>query len=189
MRQSEIGNYGSFFALLHSPPLKTQKIRILKNCWRNHHFTHVNEKPQSYEVRFQRYRVSQTYFLSFFPFTHPPHPPNNPPNQDSEKMKKASGDVTILHICTKNHNHMRYSSWDTEWDRQFLSFWAIFFPFNPLTTHLIKILKKWKNHLEMSSFYIYVPKITIIWCMLAEIWKATDIFFCHFGPFFTLLLH
>ena len=38
--------------------------------------------------------------------------------------KTLTGDLIILHICTKNHNHMRYSSWDTEWDI-FLSFWII----------------------------------------------------------------
>ena len=38
--------------------------------------------------------------------------------------KTFTGDLIILHICTKNHNHMRYSSWDTEWDI-FLSFWII----------------------------------------------------------------
>ena len=38
----------------------------------------------------------------------------------------------------------------------------------------------------MSSFYKCVPKITIIWCMLHEIWSATDKYFCHFGPFFSL---
>ena len=47
------------------------------------------------------------------------------------KMKKFAGDINILHMCIKNHNHMTYSSWDTEWDKQnILSFWAIFFPFN-----------------------------------------------------------
>ena len=39
----------------------------------------------------------------------------------------------------------------------------------------------------MSSFYTFVPKITIIWCMLSETWSATDIFFVilgHFLPFY-----
>ena len=39
-----------------------------------------------------------------------PPPPNNPKNQNFEKMEKASGDVIILHLCTKNHNHMMYAS-------------------------------------------------------------------------------
>ena len=79
---------------------------------------------------------------------------------------------------------MRYGSWDTKWDRQnFLSFWAIFCTFNSLTTWKIKLFKKWKKHLEISTFYTCATKITIIWCMLPEIWSATDISY-HFGPFF-----
>ena len=74
-----------------------------------------------------------------------------------KKKKKINGDINILHICTKNYNHMKYSSWDTELGRFFLSFLAIFWPFTPtsptpLTTQKTKILKKWKKHLEMSSF-------------------------------------
>ena len=92
-------------------------------------------------------------------------------------------------MCTKNHNHMRYGSWDTKWDRQifFLSFWAIFFPFTPKTTHKIKILKKWKKHLGMSTSYTYVQQITIKWCMLSETWSTTDRFFVtldYFLPFY-----
>ena len=30
-------------------------------------------------------------------------------------------------------------------------------------------------------------KITIIWCMVPEIWSATHRNFCHYGPFFALL--
>ena len=29
--------------------------------------------------------------------------------------------------------------------------------------------------------------MTIIWCMVPEIWSVTDRIFCHFGPFFALL--
>ena len=110
-------------------------------------------------------------------------------NQNFEKMKKIAGDIIILHICTKNHNHnhMRYNSWDREWDRQnYLSFWAIFWPFTPLTIQKIKIFKKWKKH-QMWSFYTCIPEIMIIWCMFPEIWSVTDIIFCHFGRFFCTL--
>ena len=71
-----------------------------------------------------------------------------------KKWKKIAGDIIILHMCTKNHNHMRYSSWDMEWDNFFWSFLAIFCPYSPLslTIQKTKILKKWKKHLEMSSF-------------------------------------
>ena len=49
------------------------------------------------------------HFGPFFALFHPPPPPNNPENQNFEKMKKASEDFIILHLCTKNHNHMMYA--------------------------------------------------------------------------------
>ena len=61
--------------------------------------------------------------------------------------------------------------------------------FIPLTTRKIKIFKKWKMYLEMSSFHRCVIKITVIWCMLSKIWSATDKIFCHFEPFFAKLSH
>ena len=27
-------------------------------------------------------------------------------------MKKMPGDIIILHMCTKNYDHMMYGSWD-----------------------------------------------------------------------------
>ena len=89
-------------------------------------------------------------------------PPNVQGNRNFEKMKKASGDVISLHICTLNGNHMMYCSWYMEHDIQF--FFLIldhyFCPLtppppsrSPLTTHKIKIFKKWKEHLEILSFY------------------------------------
>ena len=65
-------------------------------------------------------------------------------------MKKTAGDIIILHICTKVDNHMRYSSWDTKWERQnFLSLWPIFCPFTTLPTQKIKINKNNKNYDHM----------------------------------------
>ena len=51
-----------------------------------------------------------------------------------KKRKKIAGDIIILHMCTKNHNHMRYSSWDTEWDKFFCHFgpfFALYLPLHP----------------------------------------------------------
>ena len=50
-----------FFLLFY--PLKTQKIRILKNeknAWRYHHFTHMSQKLWSNDVRFLRYNEQRT---------------------------------------------------------------------------------------------------------------------------------
>ena len=68
--------FGPFFAL--SPPnnLENQNFekRKKKNFWRYHHFTHVYQKSESYDVCFLRYVVQQTsvfvvlgHFLPFYP--------------------------------------------------------------------------------------------------------------------------
>ena len=48
-------------------------------------------------------------------------------------------------MCTKNHDHMKYASWDMECDTYFLSFWPIYCPFTPLLTTTIKIWRKCKK--------------------------------------------
>ena len=131
-------------------------------------------KLQSYDLWFLRYEAWQTNFLvilnRFLPFY------NNPKNHNFEKLKNAPGDIIILHKCTKNHDYMLYCSWDMARDRCnfYFSFWAIFCPFTPLTTQKIKILKSWKRCMEISSFYICIPKIMIRCCTIPEIWCATD---------------
>ena len=106
-----------------------------------------------------------------------------------KKWKKTLGDIIILHKCTKNHDHMLYCSWDMVCDRcNYFSFWAIFCPFIHLTARKIKIWKKWKRSLEISSFYTSVPKIMIIRYTVSEIWCVTDIIVSfHFGLFFPFI--
>ena len=122
---------------------KIKKIIIIKkkNTWRYHYFIPVCQQSSWYDLEFFRYRVRQTEignYGSFFALSS--FHPKNPKNQNFEKMRKIAGDVIILHKFTKNHNHMGYSSWNVEWDRQnFLSFWAIFCHFTPLATKEIKI--------------------------------------------------
>ena len=117
------------------------------------------------------------------------YPTNSPKKQNFEKMKKTPGYVIILHMGTKIYDQMMYGYWDMVCDKcNYFSFWANFCPFTPLTARKIKILKKWKKHLEISSFYIWVPKIMIRWCMVPEIWCVTDAIIFHFGPIFALLL-
>ena len=124
----------------------------------------------SYDVWFLRYRARQT--------------------EKFWKNEKTPGGIIILNISTINENHMMYDSWDVEQDRQnSFSFWANFCPFTPvppLTTQRIKILKKWKKHLEISSFYTSVPKIMIIGYTVPEIWCVPDVIVIfQFELFFT----
>ena len=73
--------------------------------------------------------VISGHFLPFYP----PSPPPHPGNQNSAKMKKASGDVIILHVCTKNHNHiwcMLYEIWSAI-EINFFVILGHFLPFYP----------------------------------------------------------
>ena len=120
------------------------------------------------------------HFLLFYPL-------NNPKNKNFEKIKKVPRDIIILHQCTINDNHMMHGSWNMKRDRQiFLSFWTVFCPFTPLTTWIIKILKNWKKHQEISSFYTSVTKIMII-CSLLHLMHA--IAHAHASTCATSLMH
>ena len=38
-----------------------------------------------------------------------------------KKWKKTAEDISSLLMCTENHNHMRYSSWDTKNEKMKIS--------------------------------------------------------------------
>ena len=61
----------------------------------------------------ERDRLKLLILGQFLPFN-----PNKTKKSKFEKMKKLARNIIILFMCTKNHNHMMYSSWDTDWDRQ-----------------------------------------------------------------------
>ena len=130
-------------------------------------------KWQSNDAWFLRYWARQTDFFCHFVIFFALLPPNNPKYQNFEKIKKTSGDIIILHICTINYNHMMYGFWDIEHDWQ--NFFVIldnFLPIYPLKTKKIKTLKKWKKCLELLSFYTSVPNIRIICYTVPEIWRV-----------------
>ena len=67
------------------------------------------------------------------------------------RKKKIAGDI-ILHMCTKNHNHMRYGYWDMEGEIIFCHL-GPFFALLPHNNPENQNFKKGKKHLEMSSFH------------------------------------
>ena len=104
----------------------------------------------------------------FFPF----YPPKNKKSK-FKKNEKAHGNIISLHMWTINDNHdawfLRYGARQTEMLiilHQFLSFYF----------H-IKILRKWKKHLETLRFYTNVPKIIVICYTVPEIRCERDTIF------------
>ena len=94
----------------------------------------VPEIPSAAEIIF-------CHFEPFFTLL----PPHNPKNQNFEKLRKISGSIIILYMCTINNNHVMYGSWDMEHDTEFFVILDLFCPFMPLATQKIKILRKWKK--------------------------------------------
>ena len=50
-------------------------------------------------------------------------------------MRKFAGDIIISHMCTKNLQLYEVQFLRYEVRQNFLSFWAIFYPFNPLASN------------------------------------------------------
>ena len=134
-KQTQIGNFRSFLPFI---PLKAPKIKILKNekiCWRYHHFRHVQQKWQSRDVRFLRFRVRQTKFFvtlgHFLPF----HLPLMILNiKILKKMKKMPRDIILLYIHMY-HKWRSYDIWFLKYKVQRTEIFVIlghFLPFQPL---------------------------------------------------------
>ena len=146
----------------------------------------MQHKSRSYDVWFLRYKVQRTKFFVILGHFLTFDCPNNQKNQNFEKIKKKLGVIIILHFRTPNGNHMIYGFWDIKRDRIFCQFGLFFCPFIPLTIQKINILKKWKNLLEISSFYMSNINQNH---MMYDSWdmKRADKIFSHFGQFFALL--
>ena len=191
-------------------PLTTQKIKILKYIiWRYHlkisFYTCIPRIAIIWCILPEIWSETDTFFVigHFLPYC----TPNDLENENFERTNIAPEDIRCMH--TKNHmhthayhfthgyqksqsQHIVYASWDMEWDRQiFCRFGPFFCPFTPLATQKIKMLKKFKKHLKILSFYTsVVPKIMMIQCTVPEIWCVMDVIVIfHFGLFFALLSH
>ena len=108
-------------------------------------------------------------------------------NKNFEKMKKITGDIILLHMCTKNHNCMRFLGYGVR-QTDFFVVLGHFLPFYPLTIWKIKFRKSEKIIWGCHHFTnVYQKSRSYDVYMLPEIWSATDINFCHLGPFFPFL--
>ena len=119
-------------------------------------------------------RMQQREFFVILDRFLPFYPPNNPKNQNFKKLKKTSGYIIILNMCTINDIHI----WFLRHQAQRIHFFVImdhFLPFYLPNNHKIKILKKLKKHLEILSFHTCIP------------WQSYDIWFLRYGAWPTEL--
>ena len=125
--------------------------KMKKNCWRYHHFTHVYQKPRSYELQLLRYGMRHFFFFlqqesnrdcHFRPFF------ALLPHYWPRKLKFGKNVNNTWRYYPFTHLHHKSRSHDVWFQRykvqrtEFLSFWATFCPLTLLTTKKIKILER-----------------------------------------------
>ena len=101
----------------------------------------------SWDIRHEKQSFS-SFWIIFYPFTLLTtwKIKNEKILQKVLKKLKRQPEISSFHISVW---FLRYEVWQTE----FLSFWAIFCPFTPLTTQKIKLLKKFlKNPSRYHHF-------------------------------------
>ena len=158
----ECDNFLSFWAIFCSfTPLLTLKIKIWKKCkktpWRYYSITYVYLKWRSYDIWFLRYKAQGIeFFLSFLAIFCPLTLPITQKIKILKKMKKVPGDI-IFHLRTINEH---YDVWFLRYGLRRTKFFLIlndFLLLYPLTTQKVKVLKKWRKCLEISSFHSCPP--------------------------------
>ena len=102
----------------------------------------------------------------------PFYPHNRPKNENFRKWKKHWRYHHFTQVYQKS-----WSYWQTVpeiWCAMYVIVTLHFGPFFAILPQNLKKKKKKKKHLEISSFYTFVPKIMTRWCTVPEIWCATD---------------
>ena len=142
--------------------LTTKKFKILKK-WKKTpgdvilYMCTINENHMMYgswDMERDRHNFLSLWTI-FCPFT----PLTTRKVKILKKWNKNPGDIIILYMRTKNHDHMLYCSWDMAHDRCncYFSFWVIFLPFYPLNNLKNQNFEKMKRTLDILSFYTCVP--------------------------------
>ena len=156
-------------------------VIILSKCTKNHNiWCMVPEIQSETDIIF-------VILGNFFPFYQPLIPSNDPKNQNFEKKWKKCLEILSFYtyVCTINEDHMIYGSWNITCNRhKFSSFWAISYPFSPLTTWKINLLPL-KTTTPGDIIILHICTINDNHMMYGswDIWSATAIIFCNSGLF------
>ena len=112
-------------------------------CTKNHNHMRYSSWGTEWDRTLYHFGPFFAFFALLTPYLTNPPPPNNSEKQSFGKMQKKIGDVIIVNLYNKKHDHMMYGYSDMECDRyNFLSFQAIFCSFAPLFTMKIEVWKK-----------------------------------------------
>ena len=117
------------------------------------------------------------------------YPPNYLENQNCEKTEKASRDVIISHLCTKNHDPVIYSYSDMECDRQVFV----------ILGHFLFLPHYWPRKLKLGGKNVKNTQKYYPFTHVYHKWRSYDVWFLgywghhvellrFFGLFFALFL-
>ena len=103
--------------------------------------------------------------------------------------KKNCWDIIILHMCTKSHNHRKYSSWDLELDRIFCHFgWFFAFlpttPNNPENQNLCFQNLCFEKRIWICHHFKLVQQQARSHDVCLPRYQVQQTTFCYFRPFF-----
>ena len=112
-------HFRSFFAFLPHQQHEKSKfwkkapgdIIILHKCTKNH--DHMLYCP--WDKAHDTCNCCYSFWEIFSPFTPLTAQKSS---KNFKKMKKTTGDIIILHMCTRNYDQMMHSSWDKVCDRR-----------------------------------------------------------------------
>ena len=109
VRTSFFPYFGQFLPFYPICGPKSQFSNNEKNTWRYQHFTYVQQKSQLY----QQWLLAQCAGKLFpnigpFLFFLPQMLQTGAKYQNFQKIKKTPKDIIILHMCSKNRDHIMY---------------------------------------------------------------------------------
>ena len=150
----------SFWAIFWPfTPLMIPKIKILKK-WKKcleilSFYTCVPQMKIIWYMIPEKFGATEQIFYHFGPFF-ALSPLWRPRKSKFWKIEKNTW--RYYHFTYVHHKWLSYDVWFLKYGvwQIFLSFWIVFCTFTPYQLQKIKILEKWKKHLEILSFYTCV---------------------------------
>ena len=184
MRQNFCFILGHFLPLYPPPPpnnLENQNFEKMEVASGDGIISHMCTKNYNHMMYASWDMDVICHFGSFFALLHHYWPQKLKPGKN---IKKPWRYYPFTHKWKVNEDHRCMVCEIKDRSDRVLLFWVTFLPsWQP------KKSKFWKNKTNTSRYHFtLVYHKWQLWCMVPEIWSATDRIFCHFELFFTILL-